>query len=367
MVSKILSFRTMTVTKESRNYMPKALSGAAVWFPAIRAGTGADVFTERLVGSLRRRGLNAAITWLPHRAEYLPWTVGTPQLPGWATIVHVNSWLHRRFVSFGLPLVATLHGCVHDAALDPYKSLLQRYYHRHWIKRIESKILRRADAVTAVSRYTSDQAARVFGRGDILPIHNWIDLQRFSPDQRREPRHPFRLLFAGKPSRRKGADLLPEIMRGLGPEYELHYTARPEEIPSSRGLPANMMALGRIDDEDALIRAYRDSDVLLFPTRLEGLSLVTLEAQACGLPIIGTDCSSMTEVVENGKTGLICPVDDVPALAKAVKTLKDTPHLWSKMKIAARQRIEKFFDEDTAISSYIDIYKRVTRGKKVST
>lgn len=47
----------------------------AVWFLTVRAHTGADIFTERLAEGLQKKGIRAEITWLPHRAEYLPWTV----------------------------------------------------------------------------------------------------------------------------------------------------------------------------------------------------------------------------------------------------------------------------------------------------
>lgn len=52
--------------------MNSKISKLAVWFLAIRTGTGTDVFTERLVEGLRKRGIRAEITWLPLRAEYLP-------------------------------------------------------------------------------------------------------------------------------------------------------------------------------------------------------------------------------------------------------------------------------------------------------
>lgn len=77
----------------------------AVWFPAIRAGSGTDVFTERLVEGLRRRGIRAEITWLPLRAECAPWSVAVPKPPAWANIVHINSWLPGPVVPDGLPLV----------------------------------------------------------------------------------------------------------------------------------------------------------------------------------------------------------------------------------------------------------------------
>src|SRR5690606_37236266 len=45
-----------------------------VWFPAIRSGTGTDVFTERLAEGLESAGIRTAIDWMPLRAEYAPWT-----------------------------------------------------------------------------------------------------------------------------------------------------------------------------------------------------------------------------------------------------------------------------------------------------
>ena len=63
----------------------------AIWFPTVRTGTGTDVFTQRLVADLSKRGVRAEITWLPLRAEYAPWTVPIPQPPAWATVAHVNT------------------------------------------------------------------------------------------------------------------------------------------------------------------------------------------------------------------------------------------------------------------------------------
>src|SRR5690606_2448467 len=91
----------------------------AVWLPAILAGTGADVFTMRLCDGLNARGLRAEITWLPRRAEYLPWTVQVPRPPEWANVAHVNSWLPQRFWPKGLPSVVTVHHLVHDPAYKP--------------------------------------------------------------------------------------------------------------------------------------------------------------------------------------------------------------------------------------------------------
>jgi len=334
-------------------------SQPAVWFPAIRAGSGADVFTERLVSALQKRGIRAEITWLPHYAEFAPWLVQKPVAPSWATVVHCNSWLHHRLMPDHLPLVVTLHHCVHDPALDPYKSYAQRLYHRLWVRRLEMNSLGRARVRTAVSRYSARKGAEVFGQTDFRTIYNWIDTELFSPPTTREPGKPFRLLFVGNLIPRKGADLLPEIMRRLGDEYILHYTGEADGFASKTQLPPNMVPLGRLKGEVELIKAYRDNDVFLFPTRLEGFGLSVVEAQACGLPVVSTSCSSIPEVVEDGETGILCPMDDVDAFVGAITRLREDGQLWSDMSTAAAGRASQF-SEEVALHQYIDIYRTLS-------
>lgn len=327
-----------------------------VWFPTVRTGTGTDQYTERLAIALNKRGIRSEITWLPHHAEYAPWLAHRPKAPAWANIAHINSWLSSRFIPSGLAIVTTLHSCVHDPALAPYKSHWQNIYHWLWIMHCEKRNLRHSSVVTAVSDYTASQAARLFGRGDIKTIHNWIDLDRFSPNERQQQNYPFRLLYVGTASQRKGADLLPEIMRRLGPEFELSFTGNEIDIAPPKSLPNNMIPLGRVEGDESLCNIYRESDALLFPTRLEGLSLVALEAQACGLPIITTRSSSMPEIVKDGETGFLCPLDDIDAFVACVKTLKTNVHTWQAMRISSRNRAVELFDEENALERYIDVY-----------
>lgn len=331
----------------------------AVWLPAIRAKTGADVFTFRLVEALNRRNIRAEITWLPHRAEYAPWTVVVPKPPVWANVVHINSWLHTRFIPAGLPLVVTVHHCVHDAMLEPYKSLPQAIYHRWWIKYLETATIHKANAVTAVSHNTARQTMAVFRRDDIFTIYNWIDTEQFCPKVRQEPHHPFRLLFVGNLTWRKGADLLPKIMEKLGNDFELRYTGSANAFGSATSLPTNMISLGRVPDIDTLINTYQSQDALLFPTRLEGFGLVALEAQSCGCPVIATDCSSLPEVVEQGKTGFLCPTDNVDAFVTAARRFRDDPTTWRSMCIDARKRAVGKFGQETVIEQYLAIYNRL--------
>jgi glycosyltransferase involved in cell wall biosynthesis len=330
----------------------------SVWFPAIRSGSGADVYTLRLAEALEKRGIRAEIAWLPLRAEYAPWSVPVPKPPAWANVVHINSWLPPRFIPRNLPILATLHSCVHDPALTPYKSTAQALYHRLWIKAIEAENLRNAAKVVAVSRYAAREAQAVFGQANIEVIYNWVDTGLFHPAPRETPHHPFRLLFVGKWRRLKGTDLLAPILRCLGPDFVLRFTAKGSP-GASRDLPPNLIPVAWLNESSQLARLYRESDALLFPSRLEGLSLTMLEAQASGLPVIASDGSSLPEVVEDGATGLLCPVDDVDAFAAAARFLAENPARWREMAHAARRRAVERFAEEAALDRYVRLYNEI--------
>ncbi|CAI8832624.1 glycosyltransferase family 4 protein [Methylocaldum szegediense] len=330
-----------------------------VWFPAIRAGSGTDVFTERLCAVLNARGLRAEITWLPLRAEYAPWTVAVPQPPAWATVVHVNSWLHQRFWPQKLPVLCTVHSCVHDAALLPFKRPLQRLYHRFWIHRIENAALQRAHRLVAVSHYTAHATIAASGGNVPEVIPNGVDTDFFQPTFRQAPHQPFRLLYVGNWGPRKGVDLLGPIMTALGTGFELLYTADRGGRHTRYALPENTRCLGRLDAH-GLREAYAQADALLFSSRLEGLPLTVLEAMACGLPVIAARCSSLPEVVADGQTGLLCPVDDVAAFAAAARRLRSDVALWQALRTAARERAVALFDEARQVERYLDLYRQTS-------
>lgn len=330
----------------------------AIWFPTVRTGTGTDVFTQRLVADLRKRGVRAEITWLPLRAEYAPWTAPIPQPPAWATVAHVNTWLHTRFIPRGLPVVATIHHAVHHPDARAYKGPLRAAYHRWWIAPNERRVLRHARRVVAVSQFVADSARHSLLDVPMQVIYNGVDTERFYPSARqRQPGEPFKLLFVGGWKALKGVDLLAPILRKLGEDFVLHYTGGPAAEKDKAYMSPNMIDIGRLDGDAAVVAAMQSADALLFPSRSEGFGLVAAEAMACGLPVISARSASLVEVVGDSQTGRLCPPDDVAAFVAAVRSLVTDGAQYARLAQAARARAVEHFSEATMSNAYLHLYQ----------
>lgn len=331
-----------------------------IWFPVIRGGSGTDVYTRRLSEALARRGITTAITWFPIHYEFAPFLLKNVPPPPATTVIHVNSWNGFAFKRQGIPLVVTEHLNALDELYSPYKNLAQRIYHETLIRRFVLASFRVASAVTAVSSFTASGLARTLSIRNAEVIYNFIDTQAFCPQEqdRRSPDQPFRLLFVGNLSRRKGSDLLGPIMRELGPRFKLSFTSGLRGSRTRLCAP-NMAPLGRITDDSELIRIYQRCDALLFPSRFEGLPIAPLEAMACAKPVIAARSSSLPEIVQDRVSGILCPTDDVRAFASACRRLSESPQILWDYGLAARRRVQSLFSEEIVVSQYLALYQKV--------
>lgn len=337
----------------------------AIWFPTVRTGTGTDVFTQRLVADLCKRRVRAEITWLPLRAEYAPWTVPIPQPPAWATVAHVSTWLHTRFIPCGLPVVATIHHAVHHPDANAYKGPLRAAYHRWWIAPNERRVLRQVQRVVAVSQFVANSARHSLLDVPLQVIYNGVDTERFCPGTRqRQPGEPFKLLFVGSWMARKGVDLLAPILRQLGEGFVLHYTGGPAAQKDKAHMPSNMIDIGRLQGDATVVAAMQNADALLFPSRSEGFGLVAAEAMACGLPVIAARSASLVEVVADGQTGVLCQPDDVAAFVTATRSLAADKARYASLAQAARLQAVEHFSETTMTNAYLHLYQCATADAK---
>ncbi|MEJ2866421.1 glycosyltransferase [Actinomycetospora sp. OC33-EN08] len=117
--------------------------------------------------------------------------------------------------------------------------------------------------------------------------------------------------------------------------------------------------VGFVPDLRTWLHAF---DVLVLPTRREGLPNVLLEAGAAGLPAITTTATGCRDAVDEGTTALVVPVDDAAALARAMDRLADDADLRGALGAAGRSLVEQRFDETAVWAAIAEFYGRELAG-----
>lgn len=308
--------------------------------------------------ALGRLGVSVHVQAFPQALQHCPWLLAAAPPPPGVDLVLANSWHAFAFARPGIALVAVNHLCVADPALTPYRSRRQAFFHRRLVNAFEARSYRAAAAVVAVSDYTAEQVRRQCGGLEVTTVANGVDTDFLRPGEADGGGRAdgLDLLFVGNLSRRKGADLLPRIMRRLGPQYRLFYAS----LRAGERLPPapNLYPLGCLD-ENRLRDAYRRADLILFPTRLEGLPYVVLEGMACGKPVVASDVASLPELIAHGQTGVLCPLDDVDAFVLAVKGLQQDAARRMEIGGAARRTIVTRFPESLMAERYLRLFETV--------
>jgi glycosyltransferase involved in cell wall biosynthesis len=330
---------------------------------------GVDFGIQNILRSVRRASLaRAELLRLPEVYNFAPFLIPRALPRGWYEnfdVIQGRSRVAFALRAPGRPLVATVHHLTSDPDLRPYSSPAQRIFYRLVESRYDGWSVRAADAVVCVSRYTQRQVERTYGRMDTTIVFDGIDTDVFVPTAglaRRDDGLPpsdarIRLLFVGNRTRRKGFDLLPKIMDLLPRDYALYYTGgyqgRDQGPPHPRMIPIGS------PDRAGLVAAYQSSDMLLFPSRLEGFGIAPAEALACGRPVVTTNASALPEVVDHGRNGFLCPRDDVAAYAEAARRLGEDAALRRRFGEHGREKVAASFGYDQLACGLIAVYQRL--------
>jgi len=196
------------------------------------------------------------------------------------------------------------------------------------------------DVVLSPSSAT-DQALAAIGMPRAR-VHRWdrgVDTTRFSPAlrPRRPADGPINVMYSGRITREKGADLLVEaFMRARAQEPALHLVLAgggPEQERVRERLCHAATFLGWLEGDD-LARAYAGADLFLFPSATDTFGQVILEAQASGLPVIALARGGPLSLIEDRVSGILCE-PDAQALADAVLELARSPLLRERLSSAA--------------------------------
>jgi glycosyltransferase involved in cell wall biosynthesis len=157
------------------------------------------------------------------------------------------------------------------------------------------------------------------------------------------------LLRAMKHVRRVVPDAFLLII-GAGPD-EADFRREAERL----GLNDHILWKGPVEPE-LLPRHYHRMDVVAMPSRWEGFGLAAAEAMAAGKPVVGTNVPGLREVVHDGVTGFLVPVDDPEALAQRLAHLLSDDSLRAAMGRAGLDRARRLFDVPAHKRRWLEAY-----------
>ncbi len=265
------------------------------------------------------------------------------------------AWLLKTLV--GIPYVVSLRGG-DVPGFRPYDFWLYHKLAVPWLH----PIWRSAFAVIANSRGLYDLAHEFDPAVDITIVPNGVNADEFTPAAR-DWSAP-RLLSVGRVAYQKGYDV---AVRALARIKDLPWEWR--IVGDGAYMPAlqQVIAEQHLEDRvhlvgwqniDRVKQEYARANIFIHPSRHEGMPNAVLEAMASELPVIATRISGNEELVVEGETGLLVPVDDVNALAESLKVLITDADKRRTMALAARRRIEKSFAWLPVAEEYEHILQR---------
>ncbi|MDB5195562.1 MAG: hypothetical protein JWO84_746 [Parcubacteria group bacterium] len=198
-----------------------------------------------------------------------------------------------------------------------------------------------------------------------------IDTERFSPAPNPH-QGTFRVVYAAYTAQLKGLHYLLDAWEQLAlPDAELAIVGGYGDMPEALkerydAIIARNPSITWVGPTPTPEEEYRRSSLLVFPSLTEGFGRVTLEAMACGIPVITTE--NARGIVEDGKTGFVVPIRDVAALKEKIEYLYRHPDIAVQMGTDARAAVERKKPFGEAVYAlYEEIMARERAGSSRAT
>jgi starch synthase len=314
-----------------------------------------------------------------------------------ADVVHSHTW----YANLGGHLAGLLHGVPHVLSahslepLRPWKAeqLGGGYALSSWAERTAYEA---AAAVIAVSDGMRNDILRSYPSIDpakVTVVHNGIDLAGWQRDEDNDavralgidPDRPS-IVFVGRITRQKGLPYLLRAAALLPPEVQLVLCAgapdTPEIMAEVSGLVSDLQKerdgviwIERMLPRPELCKVLSAATTFVCPSIYEPLGIVNLEAMACEAAVVGTITGGIPEVVDDGVTGRLVPIDqlsdgtgtptdperfvaDLAAVLTEVTADRAKAREYGR---AGRLRAEQHFSWDTIAERTVDVYRSVLR------
>ncbi|MET8231576.1 glycogen synthase [Micromonospora sp. NPDC005298] len=331
-------------------------------------------------------GANAALRTMGVDLEMAAATAG-------ADVVHSHTWYanlagHTAKLLHGVPHVVTAHSL---EPLRPWKAeqLGGGYALSSWIERTAYES---ADAIIAVSGGMRNDVLTAYPQIDpdrVRVVYNGIDTVQYAPDAGTgvldrlgiDPARPS-VVYVGRITRQKGLPYLLRAARELPADTQLvllagapdtaEIAAEVEELVAElRANRSGVVWVAEMLPKPEVIQVLTHATVFACPSVYEPMGIVNLEAMACETAVVATATGGIPEVVADGETGLLVPIEQatdgsgtpleptrfVADLAAAINTLLADAARTERFGLAGRQRAVEHFSWDAIARQTLDVYR----------
>jgi glycosyltransferase involved in cell wall biosynthesis len=217
-------------------------------------------------------------------------------------------------------------------------------------KRYDWKIYENLKSVVVEGQILKDQLISCSELKNIRVIPNFKKFESEVSFKENDD-NSFKFVFIGRISKAKGISEIIEAVRILKTQNTLlnffvdFYGPKEEEIEFPKSLPlAYKGYLDIMNNQNESYATLSEYSCMLFPTywKGEGFPGVIIDAYVAGLPVIATDWNMNKEVVADGETGLIVPIQDANSLALAMLKMMQNPELVNKMSENSSRKAKDF-------------------------
>lgn len=232
------------------------------------------------------------------------------------------------------------------------------------VQRLEQKgnllknfVYRKADFCIAASRAIKKNFEEV-GVKKIEIIPNGIDMERFEGLQQK-PHDRFTVITVARLEKVKGV----EYLIGAAENFRLLIIGDGSERKRLEGLASelsreeNVEFFGQVSNEK-IPEYLMEANCFCLPSLKEGFGIAVLEAQAAGLPVIGTKVGGILDIIEDGKNGLLVEPGSAEEIQKAVARIQSNPKMAEALVKNAKEGLKKYNWQNIADRVY-EIYHKV--------
>jgi glycosyltransferase involved in cell wall biosynthesis len=264
----------------------------------------------------------------------------------------------------GFPNVLTIHGNMRLVAKVNSSPPFSFWWNA---ARLESFTLPRTDGVVCITHYTRDAVARLAPRTWLVP--NAVDGSFFKVRREAAPALPPVILCVGYICLRKNQNA---FIRALDP-----LAARRKFRLVFLGLGLRDEPYGReffellrtrpwcehhgFVDRDHLKDWLRTAALLALPSLEDNCPMTVLEASAAGVPVVAANVGGVPDLVENGKTGLLCDPHDAASMGGAVEKILTQPELARVLAAEAGRQARERFHPAVIARRHLEIYREALK------